>query len=391
MRLLPLFFFFFCCLSLAQSYNDKRTFINTQGEYIRPEPNTVAEYEAKGNVKNIKLKEISYQKYDTICKAYLKTDGDYVSGLFIEFNLNHKLTTLSFLNEDGSTALMGSHLYNDAGMEIQNAVYYWDSLESVEKNVYDKDRLTEIWAKSNKQNSFFLKGRFTYNDKGQIIKQENLNSNLEAEPFLNGSAGYPSRDVIYYYAYDNDLLVRCDAYVFEYDSKSRELHDEKDFVWNSTNKIKYYNGKKKVSIVTAPPYPGSHKKYKRKSAYNYDVDNNLISYRTLYGPTKRPLDFLNFHYTNKKLDFIEDGYNDRISKKTYFKNDKVWKVEEFYYDGRVDYNYYDENGELTKEVSGDDTTEYKFQYDSKGNWIKLSTLRNGVLIEDRTRVIEYYD
>ena len=352
-------------------------------------------FEVTGNVKKIKSKEISYVTYKKSDKynPYLYdsiTNGNWSNGAVLKFNRNHQLLAEYWLQENDSVQLRKKHLYNDRNLEIENESYY-DNGKFVysEKLLYAQNLLTEKWIKSSHQTDYFLKERYTYNSNKQLIKEENLNNNREVSFRPQCKGGYFDTDYIYYYYYDeNNNINKSESYSFEYKANFKGPPDEEYFTLKNKITYDYFNGKKsgETRIYLDNPLYG-----KTTIKYAYDNNSNLISEEQITQNRKQYQYFKRYYHVDNTLNLIETGYSNKVDSKYYFKNGIISKFETLNNNGIAEYRNYDEKGVLIEQSRDNKVYNYKFEYDSKGNWIKQSTFRNNILIKEKFRTIEYYD
>ncbi|MES2544964.1 MAG: hypothetical protein V4548_08770 [Bacteroidota bacterium] len=389
MKAFSILLLFYSSLAYSQSY---------LSEYYRwGEPKyfhyngELESYEATGKIKKITAKIIysntkDWNKIDSIDK--LNTD-------ILEFTPNGKLESESKKYYNSEVIYLNEkYFFDELGQRIRKEEYYGKDFSYAEKFVYHKNNLSEKWIKTTFQTDFFLKERFIYNDKNQLVLEEDLNNNLRTSDVVLCKLGTPDYDTmrrIYYN--EQDLVNKIETYAYIYDTQSKTTPTEDQFLLRNTLTVDFLNGKKAKENQFGIELPGFEMSIERVTNYKYDKNGNLVSEKTQSKNPRASSPFKIYNYKDNKLSFIEEGNHENIiSQKNYFdENKNLIKIEEIRNNKIVGYRKFNSEGFLIEEKRESIKYEYKIEYDSNGNWIKYSTYKKNVLIKQKQRIIEYYD
>ncbi len=258
-------------------------------------------------------------------------------------------------------------------------------------------------SKKNDWDELKLKGKVksvivTYSKEklGKIVQKNKMSK------FLFDANGNKIEEYLYYMDSENDLEYK---YIYKYDA-TKMVEKNK---YNSRGDLEYTckydtNGRKIAENTYNSAGHISHKK-----TYKYDANGNKIEMQ-IYNSEGKVSYKYTYKYDAKNNNIEENEYNNeayRGCKKIRKYDVNGNNIEEKWYnlEGTLTHKEcttYDTNGNVLSgsmcsfnpdgSVNGGEEHTFKFEYDKKGNWIKVVTSVNSLGERECTeRTIEYFD
>ena len=366
---MKILYFFIIITSL--SANCQNYLIGDNLNDIEYKRNTLDYFEAKGNVKKITFIETSHIDNLNANGDFVKNKKHTSKSEFV-FNKFRKLNSM-FTTVNDTTVLKENYTYNNSNLiELFEKTYPKENFIYIEKNNYKDTLLVEKWVKSTYQRDFFLKERYTYNNKCQLVKSEDLNNKENTYPFWK--EGYIKSDRIVYNCFDdNQNIIKSEFYQYNYQSNFKGLPDEKEFDFVYTEETEYTGNHEKKVTTYSNPKNKRFNQFRTIQTTKYNSDNT-ISLILKEGLESNPyFNFIKYNYENNKIKTIEKGRElDIIDKTDYYSydlNKKTTEIKNIQNNKVFSIKTYDEFGFLIKIVKLRNLEEYKIEYDSKGNWV----------------------
>jgi YD repeat-containing protein len=278
-------------------------------------------------------------------------------------------------------------IFDENGLLIERKIIKPNGHIHEHYRYHGKDTLLSVDQYQN--NELLFKTLYTYTAKGKLSKWEKKSTNGEliesrAYLFIDGKVKAeirtnPGMQHEIRYEYENDQIVseerwtnqrRKSKTTYVYNNEKQKI---KEILYDVNNQLVYtatfeYESNKVVLEI----YRNAVNEIIRKSTYIYDDNGNII---------------FQSKFENNSPEFIEqNSYNDQnqlIEQVVTENGVLIWQQ-----------NYtYDSKGKVIETTSFDgtkrETTSYQYEVDSKGNWIKRTTLVDSKPKQILSRKISY--
>ena len=346
-----------------------------------------------GNPSSVKAGDVNDIIIDTISPSRLNLKGKVkLFKEFIHFAVDKNGVLQSGVMAKDSDFVIKSdyktnkcYIFDINGFNIQTNEY-WSPTEvrSLQKNTFQNKKLTQ----SNTEYRFsdgirHSKSVYNYNEKGLIssyllyniygkLSSKRLyryddHNNIVWEREVDGD-GEIDHTTTTEYRYEGDKMIYSKEnadYVtihkWQYDSSNREIssyYQWDNLVWDSSYELNNEGKKVKISCK------GAKGEIKYITTFKYNDNGDLIEKKEMFSNGR------------------QKTYTYDIAKKTYpitTTIDEILAKKEVYVDNNL-MEYYD----------GKNTYEYRYTYDSKGNWIKAIEEKNSIPTYIKVRTIQYF-
>ncbi len=298
-------------------------------------------------------------------------------------NLKGKIKTLnefSFVAVDSSDSIEKGErvmflIFSNKGNKIEDNQYcYYDSSQDYKGTYKYDDKENRIEENFYRSGSLSCKAISKYDDKRNRIEYNHFLP--DGSLVSKDTSNYDDKGnrVEYRYSQGNKAVLK-------YDDKGNEIEESRYLSDSSYKAIsKYYDKGKKIELNCSQSYSNLIWKVISK----YDDKGNRIEYSSFNSDGSQEQK-RTFKYDDKgnKIEissFVYDGNQQSQNyKRTYKYDDKGNEIE-------IEYNtYYPEDSLVYKY-----TDKYKYDFDSKGNWIKKIKFENEVPTLKVVREIEYF-
>ena len=408
----------------------------------------ISQYDLKGNVKSVKITEIS----DVWVKNDEKEKVKSIRELY--FNQAFFLSQDYHTSNDGFRYLSEENIYDVNNNVLTKTEYSrkWKSINGksiftkalsdyIEKFEYDyKGNLLKIFRKSYRENDFYLVTKNDY-ENNLLIKSLRLNDHVSFRFHREGPRNTTLEKYFYNtkglvvrrqnHIYDTKLFTRLDSidsftpiifkekdityskfnlsseYIYKYNDKEQLIYqesiklDDDYYVFDSKTEYEYFGSKEAKTL-----YNMDEKDFGGFS-YDYVVKNNdtLVKAKWSFSKTNDEEQQNNLYYQinyNDDESFEKTEYTNGYIKSISYFNTKgeVFKYRDYEYNMTINTHYeYNDLGVLiskrseSKNSEGVITSRLIIKYDTKGNWVheQLIDVPQNKDIRWIERIIAYYD
>ncbi len=280
-----------------------------------------------------------------------------------KFKKNGKAKNEVWYNKDGSIERKYEYNYEKSSILKTTKEYYYDNEFLFQKYYYDEENrlIASIKNYSEDPNEFYH-SYFDRDNNGNIIKSTSFNE--------NGSS------VSTFRIYNNkDKLMRTVRSIPNKWRNNEHINDETIFdSLEIRRNIKKFEYDKNENLILESSY-NEDNKVSRKTTYKYN-NNNLIE-RTSYGNPKNTSSYFKtiYKYNEQNLRIKEDKiYSGKIEKST----STIYDDKNFIVQIKIE------------EKNKNYIIDYKYKFDEKGNWVKITKIVNSEPLFEWTRKIKYY-
>jgi len=394
-------------------------------------------YDTSGNV----IEYISYNE-DGKVSFHNKYVNDSLGNVLIELDDNNRKTVYHYDNNNNLVKESSRYwdvLYNydetgklvetgydwKDGKKIEMHKYFYDSnnnkIRSEWKDTYtlykydDNDNLIETitYKKDLPKDIVESKSQYSFNKKGDMLKSINWNKDGEIEEETSFNYYYVDTNLISIIQMVPDDIINYvvnKSYQENNKLKSRVAYKIDAEIFNM---LKYYYAK---NLLTSRTYYSEYSEF--QEIYTYDKDRliemklidgdsvSVIKYNkksqpiliTEFDKNNNPIRKTKFEYSgNFKKQTISQYTNDlklnkESSKQSILIKGKLSELREIH--NGIENSYileYNTNGDIVKKenISTKEIYTYQYKYDSIGNWIEQTTIKNNTPISINERIIRY--
>ena len=292
---------------------------------------------------------------DFVVKSKYKINKCYyfdINGYNIQNNeywSPEKLYTIQKNTFQGKKLLQSSKEYRFSdGIKHSKHIYEYD-----DKGLITTSLLYNVYGR------LASKTIYKYDSHNNIVWEREVDGDGEIESTKTTEYKYEGERMIYSKENENDENIIVRKWI--YDTNGIIIGDYYQWdkvVWNSSYEL---NNNGKITKITCKNEKGE---VRYTTSFNYNDNGELVEKNQLYSDGKRIVDVYDIENKKQTTTFFA---NDVVkNKKVYLNNNLI--------------EYYD----------GLNTYEYKYTFDSKGNWIKSIEEKNSIPTYIKTRTIQYY-
>lgn len=323
----------------------------------------------KGNVK--KVSEFTFKAID---KLGVIQKGDMVDERF-SIDDEYRKTNISYSFNENTLQTGYAEYWNPTSIKkVKNYSYLNGYInDTFEKIIFSDATITikEVFKYNAKglvesciryrNGDLFEKYMYSYDERNNIIKELNINSNGDIDNETTYERKYSQGKEVFYRK--NDPEYGLDIKQTQYDSIGRIITEKVNYDNKFIRVIKYsYTDFNKIESITESNTDGE---FIVSTNYKYDNLQRVIEIKYTFSDNK-----------NKTISIIYKG-DTQIQSLTSQNGDKEEKV--IY------------QGNITEYKKNSDSYNYEYAFDEKGNWTKITEFKNTIPTYIRERSILYYE
>lgn len=266
-------------------------------------------------------------------------------------------------NKGGSLEREFKYAYDDAYNLVEENETYYDGEYWLTKFHYNKSNkpIAMSYYMSDEPNSFVH----------WYMIRDKSNNLIETKRIDEEGENY---SIVYELNNQGEVIRKTRKYIPNW----RFLSNKKSEYSDSISILNEYNYDKHGNKILELNYNEELGKVYSKKTYKYNNQNNLIETKIFYGPNDST------KYRVTKYYYNEDGFN-KFKEELNSEDDSEYKSET---------TFYNKGGFIIKksfiENSINTITTFKYKFDKKGNWTKITKIVNDEPLYVWTRKIKYY-
>lgn len=292
---------------------------------------------------------------DFVIKSNYKTNKCYY------FDVNgYNTQTNGYWSPDDVFTIQKNTFQNNKLIQSNEEFRFSDGIrhsKSIYK--YNEKGLIETYSLYNIYGDLASKKLYKYDDHNNIIWEREVDGNGEIESTKNSEYKYEGGRMVYSKENEDGEYITINKWLYNANGiKIGSYYQWNEFVWDSSYELDS-NGN--VVKITCKNEKGE---VKYTTTFSYNENGDLIEKNQLFSSGKHETDI--YDIENKTRTITIENDNNIQSKKVYVNNNLV--------------EYFD----------GTNTYEYKYTFDSIGNWIKAIEEKNSIPTYIKIRTIQYY-